>query len=131
MSEAHRTPVLRLTVDRQPHMAAQGATAREVLVAAGVADAVAVRVNEEEGLRDLSWRPSDGDRIESIPAATEEGRAVLRHSTAHVMAQAVTDLFPGAKWAIGPPIENGFYYDFDVAAAVHPRGRRAHRGPDA
>ncbi|MGZ6869585.1 MAG: threonine--tRNA ligase [Frankiaceae bacterium] len=101
-------------------MAAQGATARDVLVAAGVADAVAVRVNEEEGLRDLTWRPSDGDRIESIPVATEEGRAVLRHSTSHVMAQAVTDLFPGAKWAIGPPIENGFYYDFDVARPFTP-----------
>ena len=85
-----------------------------------MADAVAVRVNEEEGLRDLSWRPSDGDRIESIPAATEEGRAVLRHSTAHVMAQAVTDLFPGTKWAIGPPIENGFYYDFDVQRPFTP-----------
>ena len=114
MSEARSTPVIRLTIDRQPHVAAQGATARQVLAAAGVTDAVAVRANQEEGLRDLSWLPTDGDRIESIPVATEEGRAVLRHSTAHVMAQAVTDLFPGTKWAIGPPIENGFYYDFDV-----------------
>jgi len=114
VSEARSTPVIRLTIDRQPHVAAQGATARQVLAAAGVTDAVAVRANQEEGLRDLSWLPTDGDRIESIPVATEEGRAVLRHSTAHVMAQAVTDLFPGTKWAIGPPIENGFYYDFDV-----------------
>ena len=120
MSGARSTPVIRLTIDRQPHVAAQGATAREVLAAAGVADAVAVRANEEEGLRDLSWLPGDGDRIESIPVATEEGRAVLRHSTAHVMAQAVTDLFPGAKWAIGPPIENGFYYDFDVERPFTP-----------
>src|SRR2546425_5155454 len=49
-----------------------------------------------------------------------EGREVLRHSTAHVMAQAVCDLFPGAKYAIGPPIEDGFYYDFDVGRAFAP-----------
>ncbi len=52
--------------------------------------------------------------VEPVYADTEQGRAILRHSTAHLMAQAVTDLFPGAKWAIGPPVENGFYYDFDV-----------------
>jgi threonyl-tRNA synthetase len=120
VSEAQRTPGVRLTIDRRPHVAAQGATAGDVLAAAGVADAVAVRVNEEARLHDLSWVPSDGDRIESIPVATEEGRAVLRHSTAHVMAQAVTDLFPGAKWAIGPPIDNGFYYDFDVERPFTP-----------
>ncbi|MFP5308268.1 MAG: threonine--tRNA ligase [Actinomycetes bacterium] len=52
--------------------------------------------------------------VEAILGDTEEGRAILRHSVAHLMAQAVTDLYPGAKWAIGPPVENGFYYDFDV-----------------
>ncbi|HKJ57351.1 MAG TPA: hypothetical protein VJ978_15340, partial [Nitriliruptoraceae bacterium] len=52
--------------------------------------------------------------VEPIYADTDAGRFILRHSTAHIMAQAVTELFPGAKWAIGPPIENGFYYDFDV-----------------
>ncbi len=52
--------------------------------------------------------------VEPTYGPTDEGRAILRHSTAHIMAQAVTDLFPGAKWAIGPPIENGFYYDFEV-----------------
>jgi threonyl-tRNA synthetase len=51
---------------------------------------------------------------------TEEGRAVLRHSTAHVMAQAVTDLYPDAKYAIGPPITDGFYYDFGVAEPFTP-----------
>jgi threonyl-tRNA synthetase len=55
-----------------------------------------------------------------IRAATPEGRDILRHSTAHVMAQAVTDLFPDAKWAIGPPVEDGFYYDFDVARPFTP-----------
>jgi threonyl-tRNA synthetase len=56
----------------------------------------------------------------TVEAATDEGRAILRHSTAHLMAQAVTDLFPGAKWAIGPPIEDGFYYDFDVPRPFTP-----------
>ena len=49
-----------------------------------------------------------------ITADSDEGRHVLRHSTAHVMAQAVTQLFPGAKFSIGPAIEDGFYYDFDL-----------------
>ena len=88
--------------------------------------AVAVRVNDEV-TRDLSWRPEDGDRLESVPIESDEGRAILRHSTAHVLAQAVQDLFPEAKLGIGPPIVNGFYYDFDVEPPVHPRGRRAHR----
>jgi threonyl-tRNA synthetase len=55
-----------------------------------------------------------------LPAAGDPGRAVLRHSTAHVLAQAVTDLYPGAKYAIGPPIEDGFYYDFDVPEPFTP-----------
>ena len=58
--------------------------------------------------------------LDVVEAASDEGRAILRHSTAHLMAQAVTDLFPGAKWAIGPPIEDGFYYDFDVARPFTP-----------
>src|SRR6185295_14714792 len=49
----------------------------------------------------------------------DAGRAVLRHSTAHVLAQAVLQLWPGAKFAIGPPIENGFYYDFDLPGGAH------------
>jgi threonyl-tRNA synthetase len=55
-----------------------------------------------------------------LPADVEQGRAVLRHSAAHVLAQAVTDLYPGAKYAIGPPIEDGFYYDFDVPEPFTP-----------
>jgi threonyl-tRNA synthetase len=55
-----------------------------------------------------------------VEAGSDEGRSILRHSTAHLMAQAVTDLFPGAKWAIGPPIEDGFYYDFDVGRPFTP-----------
>ncbi|GGI05005.1 threonine--tRNA ligase [Egicoccus halophilus] len=69
---------------------------------------------------DLDREVPDGAELEGILADSEEGRAILRHSTAHVMAQAVTDLFPNAKWAIGPPIENGFYYDFDVERPFTP-----------
>ncbi|MDQ6649048.1 MAG: threonine--tRNA ligase [Actinomycetota bacterium] len=110
---------IRLTVDRRPSVAAAGTTAGAVLAAAGVEGAVAVRANEET-VRDLAWLPGDGDRLESVPLASDEGRAILRHSTAHVMAQAVTDLFPDAKFAIGPPIDNGFYYDFDVTRPFTP-----------
>ena len=58
--------------------------------------------------------------VDAIPADSDEGRAILRHPVAHLMAQAVTDLFPGAKWAIGPPVEDGFYYDFDVERPFTP-----------
>ena len=68
-----------------------------------------------------------------VTADTDEGRHVLRHSTAHVLAQAVTQLFPGAKFSIGPAIEDGFYYDFDLPGGQtftdDDLGR--HRGPDA
>lgn len=63
--------------------------------------------------------------LDTIAADTDEGRAILRHSAAHLMAQAVTDLFPGAKWAIGPPIEDGFYYDFDVERPFTPEDLEA------
>ena len=62
-----------------------------------------------------SSRPlPDGAHVSIITADSDEGRHVLRHSTAHVMAQAVTQLYPGAKFSIGPAIEDGFYYDFDL-----------------
>ncbi len=68
---------------------------------------------------DLATALPDGAAVAIITANTDEGRYVLRHSTAHVMAQAVTDLFPGAKYAIGPPIEDGFYYDFALPGGAH------------
>jgi threonyl-tRNA synthetase len=74
--------------------------------------AVAARVDGTEV--DLSTPLRDGAEVAIITADTPEGRHVLRHSTAHVMAQAVTQLWPGAKFAIGPPIDDGFYYDFDL-----------------
>jgi threonyl-tRNA synthetase len=62
----------------------------------------------------------EGDEVEPIAIDSADGRAILRHSTAHVMAQAVQELYPDAKLGIGPPIENGFYYDFDVATPFTP-----------
>ena len=64
-------------------------------------------------LRDLWTDLADGDVIESISIDSEEGLIVLRHSTAHVLAQAVQGLFPQTRLGIGPPIKDGFYYDFD------------------
>ena len=79
---------------------------------------VAARVGGE--LRDLSHPLADGDVVDPVRADSEDGRAILRHSTAHVLAQAVQGLFPGARLGIGPPIEHGFYYDFDVAEPFKP-----------
>jgi threonyl-tRNA synthetase len=84
----------------------------------GDRDVVVARVNGE--LRDLAWVLSDGDVVEPVTVDSPEGRAVIRHSTAHVMAQAVQQAFPDAKLGIGPPVENGFYYDFRVDRAFTP-----------
>lgn len=67
---------------------------------------------------DLNVALADGDVVSIVTADSDAGRHVLRHSTAHVLAQAVTQLFPGAKFSVGPAIEDGFYYDFDL-----PEGR--------
>jgi len=63
-------------------------------------------------LRDLAHLVAEGDVVEPVPYGSEDGRAVLRHSAAHVLAQAVQDLFPGTRLGIGPPVKDGFYYDF-------------------
>jgi threonyl-tRNA synthetase len=72
---------------------------------------VVCKVNGE--LRDLWCDLQDGDDIESISIDSADGLNVLRHSTAHVLAQAVQEVFPETKLGIGPPIRDGFYYDFD------------------
>ena len=72
-------------------------------------------------LRDLAHELADGDVVEGVAIDSQDGRDILRHSTAHVLAQAVQDLYPDAKLGIGPPIENGFYYDFDVEVPFHPQ----------
>ena len=100
---------------------AEGATAADV-----VADGrrvVVARINGE--LRDLATALSDGDVIEPVGVDTAEGLAVLRHSTAHVLAQAVQDTFPEAKLGIGPPVRDGFYYDFSVERPFTPEDLKA------
>ena len=81
-------------------------------------DVVAARVGG--ALRDLAHELSDGDEVQPVEIDSPDGRDILRHSTAHVLAQAVQDLFPDAKLGIGPPVENGFYYDFDVETPFVP-----------
>ena len=81
--------------------------------------AIAARVNGS--LRDLAVVLADDDVVEPVAADSPDGLAIVRHSAAHVLAQAVQELFPEARLGIGPPVENGFYYDFDVPAAVRPR----------
>ena len=71
-------------------------------------------------LRDLSWTPETDAEVTPVAADTEDGRSVIRHSAAHVLAQAVQELFPAAKLGIGPPITDGFYYGFDVPTAFTP-----------
>ncbi|MDT5027113.1 MAG: threonyl-tRNA synthetase, partial [Micromonosporaceae bacterium] len=71
-------------------------------------------------LRDLAWVPEADTEVEPVSIDSPDGLNVLRHSTAHVLAQAVQDVFPEAKLGIGPPIENGFYYDFSVATPFQP-----------
>jgi threonyl-tRNA synthetase len=82
------------------------------------ATVVAARINGE--LRDLSAELVPGDVVEGVAIDSDDGRAILRHSTAHVLAQAVQALFPDARLGIGPPIEDGFYYDFDVPVPFRP-----------
>jgi threonyl-tRNA synthetase len=104
----------------------EGATVREALGRLGVmrSNVLAARVRRA-GLPEEQWdldRTLVGEELElaTITVDSPAGRDILRHSTAHVMAQAVTDLFPDAKWAIGPPVEDGFYYDFEVERPFTP-----------
>ncbi|KPN55437.1 threonine--tRNA ligase [Mycobacterium intracellulare subsp. chimaera] len=86
----------------------------------GAPDAVVVVRDAEGKLRDLSWVPAADAEVIPVAADTDEGRSVIRHSAAHVLAQAVQELFPQAKLGIGPPIADGFYYDFDVPEPFTP-----------
>ena len=78
--------------------------------------AIAARVDGV--LRDLSFVPDPGAVVEPVLPGSQDGLHVLRHSTAHVMAQAVCDLFPEAKYAMGPAVEDGFYYDFELPESL-------------
>lgn len=82
------------------------------------ADVIAARVAGQ--LKDLSYELADGDEVEGVTIGSPDGLDILRHSTAHVLAQAVQQLYPEAKLGIGPPIQDGFYYDFDVPVPFVP-----------
>ena len=90
---------------------------------AGDRAVLVARVNGQ--LRDLAHVLVDGDNVEPVTAQEPDGLEVLRHSTAHVLAQAVQELDPQAKLGIGPPIRDGFYYDFDVEVPFNPEDLKA------
>ena len=98
----------------------EGATAADLAAAIGprlAKDALAASVNGQ--LSDLVRPLASGDSVAIVTPASAEGREVLRHSTAHVLAQAVCRLWPGAHYAIGPAITDGFYYDFELPNGEH------------
>jgi threonyl-tRNA synthetase len=122
---------LRITLAGREHVVEAGTTVEKAFFilngsapdspaerATGGERVIAARVNGE--LRDLAYVLAEGDVAEPVTAGSEDGRSITRHSTAHVLAQAVQELFPDAKLGIGPPVENGFYYDFDVAEPFAP-----------
>ncbi|WP_405093539.1 threonine--tRNA ligase [Micromonospora sp. NBC_01392] len=116
---APRTPAV-----ADPVVVAAGTTAADAVAAAGLPTtgpkAVVVVRDPRGQLRDLDWVPAEETTVEPVALNSPAGLEVLRHSTAHVLAQAVQDVFPEAKLGIGPPIENGFYYDFGVDKPFQP-----------
>jgi len=116
VSESPPRPAIRVRLpDGSERALAAGATGADLAASVGrrlAADAVAVTI--DGAARDLDQPLPDGAEVVVVTAGSEAGRQVLRHSTAHVLAQAVCDLFPGARYAIGPPVADGFYYDFEL-----------------
>ncbi|MGM1059555.1 threonine--tRNA ligase [Saccharothrix sp. Mg75] len=102
-----------------------GTAVREAGLPGKGPDAVVVVRDPEGTLRDLSWAPRTDVEVEAVAADTEDGRSVIRHSTAHVLAQAVQQQFPEAKLGIGPPVRDGFYYDFQVDKPFTPEDLQA------
>jgi threonyl-tRNA synthetase len=101
--------------DGSTRVAATGTTAADLAASIGsrlAKAAVIAVVNGEE--RDLATELAEGDEVAIVTEDTERGLFTIRHSTTHVLAQAVLDLFPGATFGIGPPVEDGFYYDFEL-----------------
>jgi threonyl-tRNA synthetase len=93
----------------------EGSTAADLAAAIGSRLAKSALIATIDGeQRDLTTRLPDGATVAIVTDSTPTGLETIRHSTAHVLAQAVLELFPGATYAIGPAIENGFYYDFDL-----------------
>ena len=112
------TDIQILLPDGTPRAYPQGTTAGDVAASIGSRLAKAAVAAEVNGLEvDLDVPIADGATLAIITGESDAGRHVLRHSTSHVLAQAVTQLFPGAKFSIGPAITDGFYYDFDLPNA--------------
>jgi len=113
-SSATDAPSIAVTLpDGSQRTLTAGSTAADLASAIGSGLAKAAVIAEVNGVeRDLAVELHDGDRIAIVTAPSDRGLYTIRHSTAHVLAQAVLDLFPGATFGIGPPVEDGFYYDF-------------------
>ncbi|WP_410632930.1 threonine--tRNA ligase [Amycolatopsis sp. cmx-4-83] len=102
-----------------------GAAVREAGLPTKGEDTIVVVRDAEGKLRDLAWAPEADAEVEPVAANTEDGRSVIRHSAAHVLAQAVQQQFPDAKLGIGPPVKDGFYYDFAVDTPFTPEDLQA------
>ena len=105
---------------RVPAGTTAGAAVREAGLPTSGSSAVVVVRDADGRLRDLAWAPDADVEVEPVGADSDDGRSVIRHSAAHVLAQAVQQLRPEAKLGIGPPITDGFYYDFDVDVPFTP-----------
>jgi threonyl-tRNA synthetase len=112
--------ILKVTVDGVATELADGADGFGLFTDKSI---IAMRVNGE--LRDLAHKLSDGDSAEGVAISSPDGLNILRHSAAHVLAQAVQNINPEAKLGIGPPVADGFYYDFDVETPFTPEDLRA------
>ena len=110
---------LKITVDGAAREVSRDTTGFNLFESRSI---VALRVNGE--LKDLAYVVCDGDVVEGVEIASTDGLNILRHSAAHVLAQAVQNINPEAKLGIGPPIKDGFYYDFDVENPFTPEDLR-------
>ncbi|MEN9707481.1 MAG: hypothetical protein RIS31_1047 [Actinomycetota bacterium] len=110
---------LKITVDGAAREVSRDTTGFNLFESRSI---VALRVNGE--LKDLAYVVCDGDVVEGVEIASTDGLNILRHSAAHVLAQAVQNINPAAKLGIGPPIKDGFYYDFDVENPFTPEDLR-------
>ncbi|MQY11951.1 Threonine--tRNA ligase [Streptomyces sp. RB5] len=113
--------IKRASAEPEERVVTTGTTAAALFE--GERTVVAARVAGQ--LKDLAYELAPGDEVEPVEISSEDGLNILRHSTAHVMAQAVQELFPEAKLGIGPPIKDGFYYDFDVEIPFTPEDLKA------
>ncbi|WP_027927664.1 threonine--tRNA ligase [Amycolatopsis benzoatilytica] len=116
-SSAAAVPAPRVVV---PAGTTAGAAVREAGLPTKGPDTIVVVRDADGKLRDLAWAPEAEAQVEAVAANTDDGRSVIRHSAAHVLAQAVQEEFPDAKLGIGPPVRDGFYYDFAVEKPFTP-----------